>query len=234
MKLRLLLCIVFIMVAGNARAALLSNAVLSFDPGVGTIDQSVPPISGSYFGMGVSSNTIIYTTISPYNGLMLGSAQPASGSHTGTPNGSERPNIDQPFSFFANTGMHETSAPVNILSDDNNGNVTLDFSGWGYDWNGIPFISLGVSPQFPTDTGVATLTCGSTCDIGDSFTLDYAAHVYDLPGNPASGLNAVPYTLRLEGTVSAVPVPAALWLFGSGLIGLIGIARRSDAVRFLQ
>lgn len=27
-------------------------------------------------------------------------------------------------------------------------------------------------------------------------------------------------------TVSAVPVPAAVWLFGSGLIGLIGIARR--------
>ena len=26
--------------------------------------------------------------------------------------------------------------------------------------------------------------------------------------------------------VSAVPVPAAAWLFGSGLIGLIGVARR--------
>lgn len=29
--------------------------------------------------------------------------------------------------------------------------------------------------------------------------------------------------------VSAVPVPAAVWLFGSGLIGLIGIARRKKA-----
>jgi len=28
---------------------------------------------------------------------------------------------------------------------------------------------------------------------------------------------------------SAVPVPAAVWLFGSGLIGLIGIARRKKA-----
>lgn len=29
-----------------------------------------------------------------------------------------------------------------------------------------------------------------------------------------------------SGDVSAVPVPAAVWLFGSGLIGLLGVARR--------
>ncbi len=29
-----------------------------------------------------------------------------------------------------------------------------------------------------------------------------------------------------SGDVSAVPVPAAVWLFGSGLIGLLGIAKR--------
>lgn len=32
-----------------------------------------------------------------------------------------------------------------------------------------------------------------------------------------------------DGDVSAVPIPAAVWLFGSGLIGLIGIARRKKA-----
>jgi hypothetical protein len=30
-------------------------------------------------------------------------------------------------------------------------------------------------------------------------------------------------------TVTAVPVPAAVWLFGSGLLGLIGVARRKKA-----
>lgn len=30
--------------------------------------------------------------------------------------------------------------------------------------------------------------------------------------------------------VSAVPVPAAVWLFGSGLLGLVGIARRKSAI----
>ena len=29
-----------------------------------------------------------------------------------------------------------------------------------------------------------------------------------------------------SGDVSAVPVPAAAWLFGSGLIGLLGVAKR--------
>jgi len=32
-----------------------------------------------------------------------------------------------------------------------------------------------------------------------------------------------------NGTVSAVPVPSAIWLFGSGLLGLIGISRRKTA-----
>jgi hypothetical protein len=32
-----------------------------------------------------------------------------------------------------------------------------------------------------------------------------------------------------EGQVEVVPVPAAIWLFGSGLLGLVGIARRKKA-----
>lgn len=33
---------------------------------------------------------------------------------------------------------------------------------------------------------------------------------------------------RVLSGVSAVPVPAAVWLFGSGLLGLIGLARKAD------
>jgi hypothetical protein len=42
------------------------------------------------------------------------------------------------------------------------------------------------------------------------------------------GLNAGggSYSIAMWGTPAAVPVPAAIYLFGSGLIGLVGLARR--------
>ncbi len=47
-------------------------------------------------------------------------------------------------------------------------------------------------------------------------------------GGPFAGFNAN-FNATMTGTpdpVAAVPVPAAVWLFGSGLLGLVGIARR--------
>ena len=41
----------------------------------------------------------------------------------------------------------------------------------------------------------------------------------------SKGANFYGWAVR-SGDVSAVPVPAAVWLFGSGLLGLIGIARK--------
>jgi hypothetical protein len=49
------------------------------------------------------------------------------------------------------------------------------------------------------------------------------------PGNYVwswgSGASADSFTMN----VGAVPIPAAVWLFGSGLLGLIGVARRKKA-----
>ena len=39
----------------------------------------------------------------------------------------------------------------------------------------------------------------------------------------------VDYSISVVGTVSAVPIPPALLLFGSGIVGLLGIARRAKS-----
>ncbi|MCW9024364.1 MAG: hypothetical protein OQK73_06745 [Gammaproteobacteria bacterium] len=54
----------------------------------------------------------------------------------------------------------------------------------------------------------------------------------DFSGVPASAYDAAGNLINLEGNIiqdlsaSAVPVPAAVWLFGSGLLALVGVSRR--------
>jgi hypothetical protein len=47
-------------------------------------------------------------------------------------------------------------------------------------------------------------------------------------GGPFQGFNAN-FSANMTSTAKPVPVPAAVWLFGSGLLGLVGIARRKKA-----
>jgi len=47
----------------------------------------------------------------------------------------------------------------------------------------------------------------------------------DLPGGGDRDFN----DLVVEASVAPIPIPAAVWLFGSGLLGLIGFARRKVA-----
>jgi hypothetical protein len=73
--------------------------------------------------------------------------------------------------------------------------------------------------NFPSQLGVAV---GSTNPVA----------FYGLTGNGGTGqaqsyVLATSLTLSSNGTLaSAVPLPAAVWLFGSGLLGLAGVGRR--------
>lgn len=57
----------------------------------------------------------------------------------------------------------------------------------------------------------------------DFYDNAYGRAVWSLSSN-----GQLTYTVGAE--VAAVPVPAALWLFGSGLLGLVGIGRRKSVV----
>ncbi len=174
--------------------------VLQFMPGIGDPDQSIKP-QKSWFSMQISASTLIYTVLEPGpdGGFIIGYDQPATGSHTGAPNGSEQPGFSAPWRFFSNTGFDLTrNGGITANSDG-----TLNFlNKYVVTWNSIPVINLGGSSQFPEDLGFATITCSDKpCQDGSTFVLEYAAHVEDVVGLPASGFNGVPYQLYLEGTV---------------------------------
>ncbi len=207
----------------EAQAALPVDAVLAFDPGQVECagGAGTPPncsygqvvISGSYFAMDANGNGTFdareKTAIKMNEGVRLGEIQLATGSHSGSPNGSESPSIDMPWSFFGSTGMHQTTLPAVIVNgDDGAGDnmASIDFSGWGVTWNGIPNISMGGDvANFPSDTGVAVITCLSACGAGDNFVLDYFAHV---PLGDPSGFGGVFYTVHLEGVINpGTPLP---------------------------
>jgi len=55
---------------------------------------------------------------------------------------------------------------------------------------------------------------------------------FNFSGGSQSVINKGSYVLALavhDGDITAAPVPAAAWLLGSGLLGLIGVARRKAA-----
>lgn len=188
--------------ATATQAALPAGTVLQFNEGVQSYEAYGNPIdvtSGSYFSVDLDGNGKITgiekTPIAMHDGIVIGASQPAGGSHSGPVNGSESPGIDMPWNFFGNTGMFQTLSPVNDMDDG-----TLDFSGLGVTWNGIPNIPLGDPLRSPLpDTLRATLTCSSApCGIGDTYVLDYVGHV---PSGDPSGFGGVRFGLHLEGTI---------------------------------
>lgn len=191
--------------SGPVYAAMPADANLSIDLGnaIPTDNSVTGCTQGSCFGMELITNFFVWTNIAGFNGINLGIIQLATGSHTGLPDGSEQPDIDQPWEFFKNTGMHQTTIAPTVLSDDGNGNVTLDFSGWSVTWNTIPDIPM----NGPPDSGIATVTCANTCENGDSYELVYATAVASPCGG--CGFEGVPYRLILRGQVTNTVPPTA-------------------------
>jgi Bacterial Ig domain len=174
------------------------SCFLQFNPG--NITPQVTPVlgDGSYFTMEVQPGVPSPTALVSQNGLQLNTTQLASTDPLS-------PNIDQPWQFFGNLGVHQTVSAPTVTSDDGAGNVTLDFTGWNVSWNFIPSIDLSSG----LDNGVATMTCYTDdlvtqtpgdCSAGNIYVLDYHATVP--PGDP-SGFGNVKYRLHLEGTVAA-------------------------------
>ena len=119
-------------------------------------------------------------------------------------------------------------------------NISLQATGPGtvhasmlFDWATNANIPVEVDFSMTPVVCQNSPNCGMT--VGDSFTITTLDSNSDgIPGipmlsGPFAGFNAAFGGTATTTSVSAVPVPAAVWLFGSGLLGLVGVARRKKS-----
>ncbi len=204
-------------------AALLGSAGMSAQAAVLNTGDLLTIGTGSWFAVDIDANLTIdaseMAAIDPGSdgGMRIGSTQ-AIGA------------IDA-WTWLGQPGNHYTTvAPTGSTTGG------IDFTGWTIHWNGYdisPAIDLGAW----TPANCATLGCAGVSFVagvaafswsgvyGDSYSLWYSWSFLESPGI----FQSTNYVLHLEGTVQsapAVPVPAAVWLFGSGLLCLMGATRR--------
>lgn len=210
---------------GSAQAATCATvgACFSFIGGSAPVASgSQPPTSGSYFTMLASDtnddlvpDANVYTSMraaggtgipGPVGSLNFTQANPAN-------------TIDRPWAFFGPTGQHLSDQPMEVTGTGNT--LSVNMSGWNVFWNNVTInMGLGSPAVLANNDGI----WGNGND-----TLIYSALV---PNDGTTNFGNVPYGLHLVGsyTPAAVPIPAAVWLLGSGLIGLVGVARRRKAL----
>lgn len=85
---------------------------------------------------------------------------------------------------------------------------------------GAPIFDNNLDEEVPGTSVNTTHVAVLLADLG--LTHDYHLHPVGINDNAGGGN----YTLTLWGSAAPVPVPAALYLFGTGLVGLAGLARR--------
>jgi hypothetical protein len=102
--------------------------------------------------------------------------------------------------------QYSDTALITLPLTDATGSVTLDASG-----NPIGY-ALGMSGPFLIPLSISGTSGGYTVAFTGNLTLNELS-------------------LELRGNSTVVPVPTAVWLFGSGLLGLIGVARRHNGSR---
>lgn len=198
---------------------------LTINSGIPSYDTNgnISNVTVSWFGCDCNGNNSIQDTEKTAlhqgtEGIIIGIIQgPGTPTHSGAPLASDWNRITAPYSFFGNTAEEYTTSAITGGTASG-----LNFSGFNWPWNGIASIPFGSGAWGAGySNGIANFVWDGV--YGHGYVLDY--HLTIPEGDP-SGIGGVKFAYHLEGTVQAVPLPAAAWLLGSGLIGLAGITRR--------
>lgn len=130
------------------------------------------------------------------------------------------PFLSGSFSFDSKTFTFDTTQASSIsITPFRGAGTDISISATMFDIDGVYYkLSLGIETNSKLPSGLLSSMEGQRCN--DSCSL----LIY--PPNPTP---ATYIWLSQSSPLTSVPVPAAAWLFGSGLLGLIGAARHKAA-----
>ena len=139
-----------------------------------------------------------------------------------------------------NTVLKQANLAAGLLTSGQTVNVSFDAKG-SYPDGGVLFVENfseltggGVSFNDLKTFGVNNLwqTFSYSTVLGPDVSGGYTLQFAGVCGAAASCVSDTFLdNITITADVSAVPIPAAAWLFGSGLLGLVGVARRKTAAK---
>ncbi len=194
-----------------------SNGPESFSPGgVGFLSDGYDDATGTFLGGATVGAGMVIGVTQPYQGTPVGPGAPYDPT-TGQ-------NITTAFQMDSGSGPYPiwgTFYSTSPIVD--NGDGTLDFTGLNMLFGEDPAL-FGPLDYVPGNATLSLIPGGGAFGAG-RYALDYFAEDCTTGEFECLGI-----LLHLEGSINAVPLPAAAWLFGSGVLGLMGIVLRRRGV----